>query len=98
MLNKINWSCRFKNKYFWLGLIGVFASSFNINATNIVSAEYLLQELTSLINDPLRLSTFITAIIFAVTLDPTTHGIADSQKALSYIEPKKDWLGVINRL
>ena len=89
---KINLLVRFKNKAFWLSLIPALllvvqtvASLFGYNWDFIV----LNQQITAIIN-----AVFAVLSILGIVVDPTTAGIGDSQRALSYTEPNKDEEGV----
>lgn len=83
---KINWKVRLKNKAFWLALIPALllvvqtvASLFGYNWDFIV----LNQQITAIIN-----AVFAVLSILGIVVDPTTAGIGDSQRALTYTEPK----------
>ena len=89
---KINLLVRFKNKAFWLSLIPALllvaqtiASLFGYNWDFVV----LNQQITAIIN-----AVFTVLTILGIVVDPTTAGIGDSQRALSYTEPNKDEEGV----
>ena len=82
----INWKVRFKNKV-WLGsffslVVGFVYSMLAIfDVFPAVTQNVVMQ----LINQVL---TFLGLI--GVIVDPTTAGIGDSQRAMSYEEPWKD--------
>ena len=82
----INWKVRFKNKI-WLGsffslVVGFVYSMLAIfDVFPAVTQNVVMQ----LINQVL---TFLGLI--GVIVDPTTAGIGDSQRAMSYEEPWKD--------
>lgn len=85
---KINLLVRFKNKAFWLSLIPALllvaqtiASLFGYNWDFIV----LNQQITAIIN-----AVFAVLSILGIVVDPTTAGFGDSQRALTYTEPKVD--------
>ena len=89
---KINLLVRFKNKAFWLTLIPALllvvetvASLFGYNWDFVV----LNQQIAAIIN-----AVFAVLTILGVVVDPTTAGLSDSQRALSYTEPNKDEEGV----
>ena len=89
---KINLLVRFKNKAFWLSLIPALllvaqtiASLFGYNWDFVV----LNQQIAAIIN-----AVFAVLSILGIVVDPTTAGIGDSQRALSYTEPNKDEEGV----
>lgn len=85
---KINLLVRFKNKAFWLSLIPALllvvqtiASLFGYNWDFVV----LNQQITAIIN-----AVFAVLSILGIVVDPTTAGFGDSQRALTYTEPKVD--------
>lgn len=85
---KINLLVRFKNKAFWLSLIPALllvvqtvASLFGYSWDFIV----LNQQIAAIIN-----AVFAVLSILGIVVDPTTAGIGDSQRALTYTEPKVD--------
>ena len=89
---KINLLVRLKNKAFWLSLIPALllvaqtiASLFGYNWDFVV----LNQQIAAIIN-----AVFAVLSILGIVVDPTTAGIGDSQRALSYTEPNKDEEGV----
>ena len=75
----INWKLRFQNKTTLLA----------IASTVILLAQQLGFKLPDNISDVVN--TFLTLLVLlGVINDPTTEGISDSPKALTYNEPKKD--------
>ena len=83
---KINWKLRFMNKASLLSLLSIIvafayqiASFFDIVPP--VSQEQTIQFIT------LGLTLLVS---IGVITDPTTHGISDSNQALSYDKPKKE--------
>ena len=75
----INWKLRFQNK----------ATLLAIASTVIL----LIQQLGFKLPDNLAevVNTFLTLLVLlGVINDPTTQGISDSPKALTYTEPKKE--------
>lgn len=74
----INWKLRFQNK----------ATLLAIASTVILLAQQLGLNLPDNIADVVN--TFLTLLVLlGVINDPTTEGISDSPKALTYAEPKK---------
>lgn len=73
----INWKLRFKNK----------ATLLAIASTVILLAQQLGFKLPDNVAD--IVNTFLTLLVLlGVINDPTTEGISDSPKALTYSEPK----------
>lgn len=75
----INWRLRFQNK----------ATLLAIASTVILLVQQLGFKLPDNIADVVN--TFLTLLVLlGVINDPTTEGISDSPKALTYTEPKKE--------
>ncbi len=87
-MNKINWTVRLKNKYFWLGIIPAVLMLIQVVA-NTFGLEFetldLNENLTNIVN-----SVFVVLAIVGIVTDPTTKGFGDSQRAMTYEEPKGD--------
>ena len=78
-MKNINWKLRFQNK----------ATLLAIASTVILLIQQLGFKLPDNIADVVN--TFLTLLVLlGVINDPTTEGISDSPKALTYTEPKKD--------
>ena len=82
---KINWKVRLKNKTFWLAIVPALllviqtvASLFGYAWDFVV----LNQQIAAVINA-------VFAILGVVT-DPTTAGMTDSDRAMTYEKPKED--------
>ena len=85
---KINWKIRLKNKQFWTSLVPAIALvaqavaalfGYTIDLTTIVG------KVQALIN-----AVFALLVILGIVVDPTTAGIGDSERAMSYEEPWQD--------
>ena len=77
-MKNINWRLRFQNK----------ATLLAIASTVILLIQQLGFKLPDNIAD--IVNTFLTLLVLlGVINDPTTEGISDSPKALTYTEPKK---------
>ena len=85
-MNKINWKVRFKNKI-WLGsfLSLIVGFVYSMLALFDVFPEVTESLVLQLMNQVL---TFLGLI--GVIVDPTTAGIGDSERAMSYQEPWDD--------
>lgn len=91
---KINWKVRFSkdNITFILRFIGALAipvlAYLGLELNDLTSWDMVLDVLQSFISNPyLVILTVVNAL--NMTIDPTTKGLTDSEKALSYTEPKK---------
>ena len=81
----INWKVRIKNKVFWLALIpAVLLLVQTVCALFGVSTEVQTLEarLLDLVN-----AVFAVLAILGIITDPTTDGLSDSKRALSYQSP-----------
>lgn len=84
----INWKIRAKNRVFWLALVPAFllliqavAQVFNIS----LDFTNLNKDLLNVIN-----ALFVVLTILGVVADPTTEGVQDSTRALTYTQPHSD--------
>ncbi len=84
-MNKINWIVRLKNKTFWLSvipaallLIQVVANVFGYN----LDLGELGNKLLSVVN-----AAFALLTVIGVINDPTTSGVSDSDRAMTYNNP-----------
>lgn len=76
---KINWKLRFKNK----------ATLAAIVATALLLVQQLGFKLPDNINDVANTALTLLVLIGVVS-DPTTSGVSDSERALTYTEPSED--------
>ena len=85
---KINWTVRLKNKQFWLSVVPAVALvaqavaalfGYTIDLTTIVG------KVQAVIN-----AVFGLLVILGIVVDPTTAGVGDSARAMSYEEPWED--------
>jgi phi LC3 family holin len=86
---KINWKVRFKNPAFWAVLIPALAG--------LIYAVYVLANNLpdydeSAISGLVGAITSILAL-FGITVDPTTKGVSDSDRAMNYDYPACDEKG-----
>lgn len=84
---KINWKVRFKNPYFWIGLVAVVLAAIGASPDSFTSWEILWAQITALAGNPFALGCVVIAIMGYVS-DPTTKGLGDSKEALTYRKPK----------
>lgn len=82
MMNKINWKVRAKNKNFWITLVPAILL---LVQTVLAPFGYkwdfgvLNQQITAIIN-----ALFAVLSIVGVVNDPTTYGLKDSDRAMTY--------------
>ena len=90
---KINWKVRLLNPTFWIGIIvAVFATvltQLGMSWEQVTSWAMLGQVLLDAVSNPVVVVAVISAVYNAI-IDPTTAGISDSKKALTYTKPKKE--------
>ena len=84
----INWTVRLKNKTFWLSLIPAVlllvqavAKVFGYELDLSAYGENLLEVVNTL---------FAVLAILGIVTDPTTAGISDSKRAMTYKAPAKE--------
>lgn len=84
----INWTVRLKNKAFWLSfipalllLIQVVAAVFGFT----LDLGELGEKLLAVVN-----AVFAVLAILGIVTDPTTAGISDSKRAMTYKAPAKE--------
>lgn len=80
---KINWKVRLKNPVFWLTVIpAVIALVYTVlglfGVVPTISEDMLVNAVTAIISA-------LTTV--GVLIDPTTKGVSDSDRALTYEEP-----------
>ena len=85
---KINWKVRIKNKDFWITAIP--AALLLIQAVLAVFGVTI--DIGDIGNKLLVIvdAAFTLLVIIGVLNDPTTHGLSDSARAMTYETPKKD--------
>ena len=88
----INWKVRFKNPVFIAQLVMAILvpilAYFGMSTEDLTSWSILGNTLLSAISNPYVIGLIIVSVWNAVN-DPTTSGISDSEKALTYDEPSK---------
>lgn len=81
----INWTVRWKNKTFWVTLIPALA----ILVQTVAAVFGYTLDLTTLVGKLVAVveAVFVVLAILGIVVDPTTEGVADSKRAMSYTEP-----------
>ena len=84
----INWKVRIKNKMFWLALIPAVLLLVQAGCA-VFGVELDLGDLQE------KLLTVVNALfavlgILGIVVDPTTEGLGDSKRAMSYEEPYRE--------
>lgn len=90
---KINWKVRANNPQFWLQVFLSVAvpvgAYFGVTGADMTSWSALGGLLVDAVSNPYVLFTVAVSVYNAVA-DPTTEGLGDSNRALSYDKPRKD--------
>lgn len=85
---KINWLVRIKNKNFWITLIPALLLLIQVVASVFgftIDLGDLGNKLLAVVN-----AAFGVLAIMGIVTDPTTKGISDSERAMTYTEPNDD--------
>ena len=84
----INWKVRIKNKQFWVSIIPALA----ILVQAVAAVFGYTLNLDEMVGKILQVVSAVFAVlaILGVVVDPTTAGIGDSARAMSYDEPWAD--------
>ena len=85
---RINWTVRIKNKTFWISLIPAII----LLIQSIAAVFGYVIDLGDLGNKLLAVveSVFLVLSVLGIVNDPTTAGVSDSNRAMTYTEPKVD--------
>ena len=85
-MNKINWKVRFRNPIWLTSFFGLLIGFiFNMLALFDIYPKFSQAQVTEIVSQVL---TFLGLI--GVLVDPTTVGISDSERAMTYTEPWDD--------
>ena len=87
-MKEINWKVRIKNKIFWIALIpAVLLLVQTVCSVFGIELDFgsLQDKLIALVN-----ALFAVLAILGIVADPTTEGLYDSKRAMSYEEPWVD--------
>lgn len=85
-MGKINWTVRIKNKTFWLALIPAVLLLIQMVAA-VFGYTLDLGDLGNRLIEVVK-AAFTVLSILGIVVDPTTQGVEDSARALTYTEPK----------
>ena len=86
---KINIPVRFKNPWFWVGIGGVIMSAMGVSPETFTSWDAVWEAVVNMVSNPYMLVSVVLAVL-GVFVDPTTAGISDSKRAMSYKSPVKE--------
>ena len=84
----INWKVRIKNRQFWTAIIPALA----LVVQAVMAVFGISLQLDSLVGKLVAVvdAVFAVLVILGVVVDPTTAGISDSRRAMTYEEPWQD--------
>lgn len=86
---KINIPVRFKNPWFWVGLCGTILAAMGVSPEMFTSWGAVWESMVNMVRNPYMLVSVVLAVL-GVFVDPTTSGISDSKRAMSYKSPVKE--------
>ncbi len=72
----MDFKTRFKNPWFWVGLLGIILSAMKISPETLTSWEIVKYQFFNLIKNPYMLACVFVSVL-GVFIDPTTKGIKD---------------------
>lgn len=84
---KINFPVRFKNFWFWVGIVGVVLAAMGVSPEMLTSWGAVADAFIALVKNPYMIASVVMAVA-GVLADPTTKGLGDSAQALTYTAPK----------
>lgn len=85
---KINIPVRLKNPWFWVSLVGTILAAMGLSPEMFTSWSAVWTAILNLISNPFQLGCVVLAVL-GVFIDPTTAGVGDSARALTYSKPYK---------
>lgn len=88
-MRAVNIPVRLKNPWFWVGVISIAIASIGLDPTTMTTWGAVWAAALAVLHNPVQLVTVVLAVL-AVFIDPTTAGLSDSARALSYKCPNKD--------
>ena len=83
---KLNVPVRFKNPWFWVGLIATILAAMGVEPEMFTSWPLVWNAIVGLVSNPFQLGCVFIAVL-GVFVDPTTKGIGDSDLAMTYKKP-----------
>ena len=86
---KINLPVRMKNPWFWVGLFGTILAAMGVSPEMFTSWGAVLEAVCSLFSNPFKIGCVVLAVL-GVFVDPTTEGVGDSTRAMTYTTPNKE--------
>lgn len=90
----INWKVRLKNPMWWISLLSVIFmpvfSYMGITGEMLASWESVLEMFKTFVSTPYLIGAAVLAVMqfLGINTDPTTKGLTDSERAMTYIKPQ----------
>lgn len=85
----MNIKVRVRNPWFWVGVVAVAITAIGVDPQTFTSWAAVWEGIKAVLSNPVQLVTMCLAVL-SVFIDPTTAGLSDSEKALTYDAPRKD--------
>ena len=87
---KINWKVRIRNPYFWvqigIAILMPILAYLGLSVEDLTTWNKVGQVLLEAISNPYVLGLVVVSVFNAIQ-DPTTKGLSDSEKAMTYTKP-----------
>ena len=85
----MNIKVRVRNPWFWVGVVSVAITAIGVDPQTFTSWAAVWEGIKAVLSNPVQLVTMCLAVL-SVFIDPTTAGLSDSEKALTYSVPRKE--------
>lgn len=90
---KINWGVRFKNPLWWAQIVSAVIlpvlAYFGLNWQDMTTWRAIGELFIKSIQNPVVVVSVLVSVFNAIN-DPTTAGVKDSDRAMTYVKPYKD--------
>lgn len=86
---RLNIPVRLKNPWFWIGVLSTILAAMGVSPEMFTSWQTVWQAIRDLFTNPYQIGCVVISVL-GVFIDPTTSGVTDSTRALSYPSPSKD--------
>ena len=83
---KVNIPVRFRNPWFLVSVASVAITAIGVDPQTFTSWQAVWEGVKSVLNNPVQLVTMALAVL-GVFIDPTTSGLTDSDRAMTYEKP-----------
>ena len=88
-MKAVNIPVRLKNPWFWVGVVSIIITAIGLDPTTMTSWGAVRDAVEAVLRNPVQLVPAVLAVL-AVFVDPTTAGLTDRARALSYTCPTID--------